>query len=323
MAETVSLDAKDYAILKELDQNFRLPFSVVGKSVHLSKNTVALRYNRLKQYFLHNVTGINHELLGYTLIKIYYSFDFFDTTTQQQVIELFQSQRHPHMIYAARLYGRYDLLIGLLVRNINDFLLSINTFNEHFTKKINHKEIQMVYQENYLRHNFFYANPLHKKYSIIKVNTALTLSKTEKKILRTIRHNPRMPLTELAQQTGLSMKTVYNKLKFLEKKGVIMGYFLTLDLKAFGYSTFKLMIQVHNVASTKLFEANLTSHKNVRYVAKMFGYWDYEVDFVCKSIHELQDEIEALREQFPEIVKMIRIISVGKRIATNREHFLL
>ena len=177
MAEQLPLDAKDYAILKELDQNFRQPFSAIGKTVQLSKNTVGLRYGRLKAYFLHNTTGINYQTLGYVMIKVYYSFDYFDAKIEQELIKTFQ--KYPSMVYAARFYGKYDLVIALLVNSFTDFIVAVNAFNENFAKRIEHKEVQIIDQECHLRHNFLYNNPLHKKYTVKRTEKTLVLTKTE------------------------------------------------------------------------------------------------------------------------------------------------
>ncbi len=95
--------AKDYAILRELDINFRQSFSAIGKKVKLSKNSVAIRFERLKDLMLHNVTGINNELIGQTMVKVYYSFDFYDEKTERKIIEYIQN--NSNIMWAARMYG--------------------------------------------------------------------------------------------------------------------------------------------------------------------------------------------------------------------------
>ena len=65
------IDKKDYEILRILDENFRSPFSHIAKRVGLSKNSVALRFHKLKDLMLHNTTGINNKLLGYNLVKVF------------------------------------------------------------------------------------------------------------------------------------------------------------------------------------------------------------------------------------------------------------
>ncbi|HLC72336.1 MAG TPA: Lrp/AsnC family transcriptional regulator [Candidatus Nanoarchaeia archaeon] len=320
MVPYMHLDAKDYAILRELDCNFRQSFSSIGKKIRLSKNSVALRFDKLQQYFLHNVTGINYGILNYTLVKVYYDLNVFDSTTQQKIIREFS--KHPSMIYVAHLYGTYDLVIALLVSNFDDLVTSLTSFNAQFTELTNHHEIQIIYEENYFRHNFLYLKPFHTKYTVARSLKKIALNNSEKQILKLIRRNPRIPLTELAQHAQLSIKTVRNKLSSLEKNKVITGYFLTLNLKAFGYSTFKLMIRVHSLVDSKAFETFLLQHPHVRYMAKMLGYWNYEIDFIYETINDLQEQIEIIKERFPNIIKNLDIISFGERIATNNERFL-
>lgn len=51
----------------------------------------------------------------------------------------------------------------------------------------------------------------------------------------------------------------------------------------------------------------------------MIGQWDYEIDFNYQNLTELQEEIELLKDKFPDVIKKIEVISLGKRILTNVE----
>ena len=62
--------------------------------------------------------------------------------------------------------------------------------------------------------------------------------------------------------------------------------------------------------------------KNVRYISKMLGPWDYEVDYVYATMAELQNQIEEMKQKFPQMFKRIKIISFGKRIITNTDNYL-
>ena len=314
------LDVKDYKILRELDTNFRMSFSEIGKKVGLSKYSVALRFEKLKPWMLHNITGINNELLGYTMIKVFYSLDFINEKVEQEISK--EIKKHKNILWAARFYGNYDLAICLLVDNFNDAVSQITLFDDKFSKKINQKEIQIVYDHSFFRNNFIHSEPIKKEFKINKTNKKIILDKIEKKILTELRHNPRITILDISNKTRISTKTISKKIKNLEKNGVIMGYFLTLDPTKFNFNTFKLLFQINNAKDEKEFESYLSSIKNIKYITKMLGLWDYEIDCVFASTTELQKQIEIIKEKFPNILKKTTILSFGKRIATNKERFL-
>lgn len=314
------MDAKDFAILRELDINFRQSFSKIGKKVNLSKNSVALRFEKLKKVITHSVVGINNEILGYSFVKVFYTFDFYNDKIEKKIIQ--EVKKHKNILWAARLYGAYDLSIALLVNNFDDLITQVSEFNKSFASKINQKQTQIVYDQVYLRHNFLHKEPLINTKNVIKTKKRIILSEADKKILSTFKYEPRMNIIDIAEKTGLTSKTVSTRIKNLEKKGVIMGYYMTLDSVKLNFNTFKILIQTQNLEEYEELEKYLKTNKNVRYITRMFGLWDYEIDFVYKNIAKLQNEIDTIKQKFPQVLKKILIISFGKRIVTNKEDFL-
>lgn len=106
-------------------------------------------------------------------------------------------------------------------------------------------------------------------------------------------------------------------MKQLQDLGVIMGYFMTLDVKRFNHDTYILLVQLHNSKKCKEFEAYLSSIKNLKFFGRMLGLWDYEVSFIYPCIAELQKQIELMKEKFSNLFKKIEIMSFGKRIYIN------
>ena len=149
------LDAKDYEILREFDNNFRQSFSKIGKKVNLSKNSVALRFDKLKEYTLHNMLGLNYELLGLTTARIYYSFDFYNEETERLIIK--EAGKYRNIQWIAKYYGYYDLGVGILVDNLDDLVYQINKFDEKFAGRISQKEIEIVIKQL----NFLFCFLIH------------------------------------------------------------------------------------------------------------------------------------------------------------------
>ncbi|WP_107688463.1 winged helix-turn-helix transcriptional regulator [Neisseria wadsworthii] len=60
------------------------------------------------------------------------------------------------------------------------------------------------------------------------------LDKTDRKILRVLQQNARIPMTELAEKVGLSTTPVTERVRRLEREGVIEGYHARLNPQALG-----------------------------------------------------------------------------------------
>ncbi|MCP9760148.1 winged helix-turn-helix transcriptional regulator [Aquitalea sp. S1-19] len=61
------------------------------------------------------------------------------------------------------------------------------------------------------------------------MNKTGTLDKTDKKILRELQGNARIAMTELADKVGLSTTPCSERVKRMEREGVICGYYTRLN----------------------------------------------------------------------------------------------
>ena len=316
----IKLDKKDSDILKILDSDFRIPISKVAKKVGLSKNSASLRFEKLKEFISHTTTGINNKLLGYTLVKVYYSMGSLDEKFESDLMKEFK--KCPSMLYIAKLYGHYNLEIAFFIQDLDELIFQLTAFNKKFNKKINEKEIQILVDQYYFRNNFLYDTFTTKVSTIFPTTKRVSLTNVEKKILSIIRNDSRMNILDIAEKTGLNPKTVTSNMKSLEKRGIITGYYMSLDAAKLGLSSFKVFLQVDNSKDIEEFEKYITGLKDCKHVAKMLGLWDYEIDLVYPDVLELQMQIESLRQKFPSIIKKIEIMNFGKRLITKKEMFL-
>lgn len=60
------------------------------------------------------------------------------------------------------------------------------------------------------------------------------LDKTDRKILHFLQENARIPMTELAEKVGLSTTPITERVRRLEREGIITGYHASLNPHALG-----------------------------------------------------------------------------------------
>ena len=82
----------------------------------------------------------------------------------------------------------------------------------------------------------------------IRTHNIRELDRIDNKILSILQENARIPITELAEKVGLSVTPCGERVKNLEKEGVILGYHARLDPHALGLS---LLVFVELKLSTK------------------------------------------------------------------------
>lgn len=314
------LDKKDYAILRELDLNYRKSFARIAKKVRLSKNSVALRFEKLRPYISHALTSIDFDRLGYTEVRIFYTFGFYNKSIEEEIVE--ELKTYKNVAWATRFYGRYDLLVCFMFRDVQDFISQVERFNQRFEDSIIKKDMQILSDQKHIRHNFIHKEPVYDIFRVKAGRKKYGLSDTSRKILLTMMHNPRMNITDISKKTGLSTKTVSNNIKKLEKDRIIIGYFPTYLPVKFNHVMYKLLLRVQNQKIKDEFDSYLTGIKNIRFIAKTIGLWDYEIDAIYPNITSLQKEIENMNEKFQKAIKRVEIMSLGVKIYTNERSYL-
>jgi DNA-binding Lrp family transcriptional regulator len=313
-------DKKDYRILAELDLDFRQSFSRIGKNVGLSKNSVALRFSKLKDLMGHNIAGINYLNLDYRMVKIFYSLLNYDDIIEEKIIK--ETKKNKNILWAARLFGNYDLEICMMVHNLDELISQISKFEQSFLGIIDHKDILLTEREFFHKYSFLHEKNKNITQPLTKTSSIPSLSKTEKKILIILRPSPRETILDISKKSGLTTKTVSDNIKKLKKKGIIIGFFLSLNLNKFNYEVYKLLIQIQNIKDIEKFEKYICSINNIKHISKTLGLWDYEIDLYTKNLSEVHNQIINIKNTFPKVLKRMAIVSHGKRLITNKEGFL-
>ncbi len=89
------------------------------------------------------------------------------------------------------------------------------------------------------------------------------LDETDKRIINTILKNSRLSCRQLAKQSNISAATVINRIKNLEKNGIIKKYSALLNYEKSGYDI-EVIVEL-KISKGKLFEVEkkIASHPNV------------------------------------------------------------
>jgi len=118
-------------------------------------------------------------------------------------------------------------------------------------------------------------------------------------IISLLRRNSRLSITRIARKVSLPISTVYDRMKRLQKSGVIKKYTCLVDYKAFNYpvtSHILLRINGKNKERAEAFLANSIYTNNFHKVnGDEFNYFG---TFVFPSMEELQEFLERAAEKF-------------------------
>lgn len=139
---------------------------------------------------------------------------------------------------------------------------------------------------------------------------AMQLDEKDRKILKVLQADGRLSIREVAAKVHLSPTPVQERIKRLEREGVIIGYAAQIDSKKIGQGTIVLCqvtIKEHNKKATQEFASDIMELPEVTECYNVAG----DADFILKIV---TSSIEAYHEFFLNKLSEVKHIGNKKSI---------
>ena len=111
----------------------------------------------------------------------------------------------------------------------------------------------------------------------------------DSKILNRLQENGRIKRSELSAEVGLSLPSLSDRIRKLEAKGVIEGYYAKLSKKAFGYDLMALISVVMDSSKNyKKLIAHVNRHAEIVECYSVLGEGSHMLKVVVKNREALE-----------------------------------
>lgn len=146
----------------------------------------------------------------------------------------------------------------------------------------------------------------------------ITLSKTDKNLIKLLEENARQPISFYAKKLKISRSAVNFRLQSLINNKIITGFHTIIDLTAINYIYCRIFIRYKKVSdsSEKKFIEYLKSMGNVGWIVISEGKWDFTFGIIMNNIHEIFERILEISTKNKELIKEKHI-----SILTQLHHF--
>lgn len=112
----------------------------------------------------------------------------------------------------------------------------------------------------------------------------------DKKLISLLMMNSRAHLHELARPVNLSKNSVKYRIARLQERGYIKKFIPFIDYGKIDYCTFDLFLKLKSTEEEeKNLVEHLKNHPHNLWFMKLFGEWDYFIQFVTSSFYEFYD----------------------------------
>jgi len=146
------------------------------------------------------------------------------------------------------------------------------------------------------------------------------LDKTDKAILNILQENSRTTIKEVAKQLNLSTTPIFDRMKKLEKAGVIKQYVALLEPKLVGKSLtvfINISIKEHGKVAINEFVDNITAYPEVIECHHITGNADFILKLILADIEAYNQFILDKLSVIPHIGKVESKFSLSERKNTT------
>ena len=116
----------------------------------------------------------------------------------------------------------------------------------------------------------------------------------DKKIVETLQERARIPNVELARMCNLAPSSMHERVRRLEKRGVIKNYRAMVDPESLGYhlqAMIMITIDRHQTKRLDEFEHRIANVPEIKTCYMLAGHYDFLVHVVVRDIDHLRELI--------------------------------
>lgn len=306
------IDLTDKKILYELDYNARIPISILAKKLRIGRDTLVYRIKRMhdKGIITSSSVIINPYKLGLTIYKTYLRIDNNKERRENLILTL---QNHPKVYWLAECDGRWDIIFSTFAKNPQEFDIIQNEILSNFSESIVEFEVYTLtevwfYRRNYLlkKEGDYFSlggEPGHEK-----------IDKVDYKILKVLSQNARVNVVDISEKIKSTPMIVRHRIKKLEKRRIIQGYRINLNLSKIGMTLFKAQIYLKNYRKEiqERFRRHCSKNPHISQFIRQVGNCKLELEVEVEGYFQFNIIMKEIRENFSDLIHHIDPLLISR-----------
>lgn len=320
------IDSIDTKLLYELEVNSRQPLSKLAKKLRMSVQRLAHRQQTLEKNgtIISYIPMIDYDKIGgYTYIVCCLKLHRIGASGLDSALK--KCARDPKCTLAFGCEGSYDAMVGTVSNNLFEARETMLRLLAPFEGKIQESLIVVQLSTRHYGRRYL-LDAMGKDYSQEGIITTLcdgtamkgggegAIHPLDIGILKAIASNARMPIIEIAEKTGCAPETARNRLRKLEKLGVISKYGLVLNPDKYNHIFFRILISFSTIGPK--WEKELTDYLRrfpeiFRHV-ELFMLNGFFIDIVTTSEERAREIMDDIRDHYPESIQDFKLNTIRK-----------
>ncbi len=294
----MELDKFDKKILYELDKNSSISLNELSKIIRRSKQFIHFRIKKLEEEKI--IEGYNAIVdmskLGYFTFRLY--FDFQDFLTEDETKFVNFVKKIPQVWTITRMHGKWDYAVFIGVKTIKEFHEVWDAIMLHYKEKIKKYNVSLyspIFNFNRKIFTEKVGEVIQRRYGDGEKED---LDDFDVKLIHAYAVNVRQSYFEIANKFKVSHDKIKERIKKLEKKNVIVGYTIGLNLSKLGFQGYRVDLELNTTKKNQEIFDYCLKHKYIYQINKSIGGANFEIEVIVKNLNHLIEIIEELKQEF-------------------------
>src|SRR3989344_684100 len=323
-------DLKDLRLIAMLSEDARTTFSYMAQVLHLSKDAVRYRYNKLVELGLiaGNISIVNPFALGFEAAFIFLRMNTLPKEAEQDLLNYFS--QHQHTMWVGTTLGNYDFILFFAIKNnahlkdiimgikskcghalMNLHLIPVNSITSYMNfppKMIEDLGIKM--ERRKADHSF---GDLLVRPVMSSDSPKATIDDLDGNLIIDLARNANEDLVSLSRKYKVHTNTVKQRIRNLIHNKVICAFNTLINISQIGLNAFVIFLQLNYQAEkSKVGQLDTFLNNISAYVYKANGEWDYLIFVGTKNITEFYNLLLGVRNTFPDLIKNYSTLTLIK-----------
>ena len=143
----------------------------------------------------------------------------------------------------------------------------------------------------------------------------------DRKLISLLQKDGKLTMKQLSSELGLSITPIYERLRRLERNGIITGYHAAVDSKkvGFGFEVFaSVTLESHKSDYLREFEVEISKFSEVMECYHLAGSFDFLIKLLVKDMDDYAKFVNGRLAKLNNI-RLVQSMMVLKKIKQSRE----
>ena len=299
----MALSSNQNKVLAVIDKNARLSYSKVSTLCGVPKSVVNYNVSNLLENGVIKgfTTLIDYSALGFSELRVYINLYESNLGKEEEFIDYLKQLKNSGIV--VRSVGDYDLVVSFYTKDIR--LFWEKWFEIVSLYKIIIKDYFFnIIVEKKLFPFFTKFEERAKKCFEIGNKQEQNVDDLDKQMIDLLNKDCRTPIYELANALNLKSSSIIYRIKKLEEKRIILGYYTIFNFSKISKEFCRVQFQFSDFSKFDSFTEHLKVLPSVLSYAKLLGSSnDLEVDFLVGNLDELLVELKKIKLKFPGLIR--------------------